>query len=220
MNFLGMGPMEIAVILVVALMIFGPGKLPEVAGQAGKMLRDFKKMTADLSDEFEKTSGLNEIKATVQKEMAGIQKEVGGVTSGVKKELTSAQKTVKSATSTAKKPATSTAKSTTASKSTTATKSTASTAKTGKTAAKSGGSAASSSKTTAPAKVEPARASKADPLADVSFMDDLIAAEPPKVASKAATPAPAAAEPAPEVGDALARARARRQQAGYNRAHL
>src|SRR5687768_1529805 len=110
MNFLGMGPMEIAVILIVALMIFGPGKLPEVASQAGKMMRDFKRMTADLSDEFEKTAGLDEIKKTVQKEMAGIQNEVSGVTSGVKKELTSASNTVKGATSMAKKPATTAAK--------------------------------------------------------------------------------------------------------------
>ena len=53
MNFLGMGPMEIAVIAIVGLMIFGPGKLPEVAGQVGKAVRDFKRMTADLSSEFE-----------------------------------------------------------------------------------------------------------------------------------------------------------------------
>ncbi|MEZ4497001.1 MAG: twin-arginine translocase TatA/TatE family subunit [Thermomicrobiales bacterium] len=98
MNFFGMGPMEVVVILVVALMIFGPGKLPEVAGQAGKMLRDLKKMSTDLSDEFEKTSGIGDIKKQVQKEMAGIQKEVDGVTGGVKKELTSATKTVNSAT--------------------------------------------------------------------------------------------------------------------------
>lgn len=216
MNFLGMGPMEIAVILIVALLIFGPGKLPELAGQAGKMMRDFKKMTADLSDEFEKTAGLDEIKKTVQKEMAGIQSEVSGVTSGVKKELTSAGNTVKSATgakkpaSTAAKPATSTAK-TTAAKTTTS-----SSAKSG-TAAKPASSTAT--KTATAAKIEPPKASKADPLADVSFLDDGFGAEPVKVAAVAKLAA-AAPETAPEVGDALARARARRQQAGYNRAHL
>jgi len=219
MNFLGMGPMEIAVILIVALMIFGPGKLPEVAGQAGKMLRDFKKMTADLSDEFEKTAGLDEIKKTVQKEMAGIQSEVSGVTSGVKKELTSAQNTVKGATSTAKKPTTTAAKTTsTAAKTTSSTAAKSTTSSTAKSTAASK-PAAGAAKTAEPVKLEPPKVSKANPLADVSFLNDILEAEPAKPVTRAATPAAAAADPAPEVGDALARARARRQQA-YSRAHV
>src|SRR3954471_7149880 len=150
MNFLGMGPMEIAVIAIVGLMIFGPGKLPEVAGQVGKAVRDFKRMTADLSSEFEKTAGLDEIKKTVQKEMAGIQSEVNSVTSGVKKDLTST-------TSTAKKTTTSTG-----STSSTAAKTT--TSGTNKTVTPANKS--TTAKSTTPAKVEPAKASKADPLAD------------------------------------------------------
>ena len=46
MNFLGMGPMELMVILVLALIIFGPGKLPEIAGQVGKVVRDFRRTTS------------------------------------------------------------------------------------------------------------------------------------------------------------------------------
>jgi sec-independent protein translocase protein TatB len=207
--------MEIAVILIVALLIFGPGKLPELAGQAGKMMRDFKKMTADLSDEFEKTAGLDEIKKTVQKEMAGIQSEVSGVTSGVKKELTSASNTVKGATSTAKKPTTTPAKTTTSAAKTTTSAAKSTTSSTAKT-----GTAAKTATTTAtPAKIEPPKASKSDPLADLTFIDDGFEAAPAKVTVAAAKPAAAASDAAPEVGDALARARARRQQAGYNRAH-
>jgi Tat protein translocase TatB subunit len=221
MNFLGMGPMEITVILIVALMIFGPGKLPEMASQAGKMMRDFKKMTADLSDEFEKTAGIDEIKKTVQKEMAGIQSEVSGVTSGVKKELTGAQNTVKNATSTAKKPTTTPAKSTsTAAKSTTTAKSTTSTTAKSGSAAKPASTTASKTTAAAPVKLAPAKASKADPLADMSFLNDMFEAEPVKTVAQTAKPAaPAVQEPAPEVGDALARARARRQQA-YSRAQV
>ena len=40
-----MGPMEVTVILVVALIIFGPGRLPEMGAQAGKAVRDFRKLT-------------------------------------------------------------------------------------------------------------------------------------------------------------------------------
>ena len=58
MNFLGMGPMELMVILVLALVIFGPGKLPEIAGQVGRTVRDFRRMTGDLSSEFNRTISL------------------------------------------------------------------------------------------------------------------------------------------------------------------
>jgi sec-independent protein translocase protein TatB len=58
MNFLGMGPMELMVILVLALVIFGPGKLPEIAGQVGRTVRDFRRMTGDLSSEFNRTLSL------------------------------------------------------------------------------------------------------------------------------------------------------------------
>jgi TatA/E family protein of Tat protein translocase len=200
MNFLGMGPMEIAVIAIVGLMIFGPGKLPEVAGQVGKAVRDFKRMTADLSSEFEKTAGLDEIKKTVQKEMAGIQSEVNSVTSGVKKDLTST-------TSATKKSATPTGSTTsTAAKTTTS-------SGTNKTVTPA--NKPTTSKTTTPAKVEPAKPSKADPLADFAVFAQPAAksAVPVAVASSAASNGSAA----PETGDALARARARRMTAGYNR---
>ncbi len=47
----GLGFTEIAVILVVALLIFGPAKLPELARALGRGLREFRKAT----DEFRST---------------------------------------------------------------------------------------------------------------------------------------------------------------------
>src|SRR5829696_8291631 len=58
MNFLGMGPMELMLILVLALIVFGPGKLPEIAGQVGKVVRDFRRTTSELSSEFNRTLSL------------------------------------------------------------------------------------------------------------------------------------------------------------------
>ena len=58
MNFLGMGPMELMLILVLALIIFGPGKLPEIAGQVGRVIRDFRRTTSELSSEFSRTLSL------------------------------------------------------------------------------------------------------------------------------------------------------------------
>ncbi|MFQ5665212.1 MAG: twin-arginine translocase TatA/TatE family subunit [Candidatus Binatia bacterium] len=39
----GIGIPELLVILVIALVIFGPGKLPEIGGALGKGIRDFRK---------------------------------------------------------------------------------------------------------------------------------------------------------------------------------
>ena len=44
MPFIGrMGPMEIGLILVIILIIFGVGKLPQVGGAVGKGLRAFRR---------------------------------------------------------------------------------------------------------------------------------------------------------------------------------
>ena len=39
----GLGAPELIVILVVALLVFGPGKLPEIGSALGKGIKDFKK---------------------------------------------------------------------------------------------------------------------------------------------------------------------------------
>jgi sec-independent protein translocase protein TatA len=36
------GPMEIAIVLIIALVVFGPSKLPELGRSAGKGFREFK----------------------------------------------------------------------------------------------------------------------------------------------------------------------------------
>ena len=42
-----LGPMELVIILVIALMVFGAGKLPEVGSALGKGIKEFKKATTD-----------------------------------------------------------------------------------------------------------------------------------------------------------------------------
>jgi len=39
----GMGVPELIVIMVIALLVFGPSRLPEIGGALGKGIRDFKK---------------------------------------------------------------------------------------------------------------------------------------------------------------------------------
>lgn len=44
-------PVWIAVILVIVLIIFGPGRLPELGGAVGKAMREFRKATSELTNE-------------------------------------------------------------------------------------------------------------------------------------------------------------------------
>ena len=44
------GAPELIIILVIALLILGPGKLPEVGASLGKSLREFRKASTDLQD--------------------------------------------------------------------------------------------------------------------------------------------------------------------------
>ena len=48
-----MSGQEIFVIIIVALLLFGAEKLPDIAKTLGKGMRDFKKATDDIGREFE-----------------------------------------------------------------------------------------------------------------------------------------------------------------------
>lgn len=44
------GPFELLLVLILALLILGPGKLPEVGGAIGKTLREFRKASTDVQE--------------------------------------------------------------------------------------------------------------------------------------------------------------------------
>jgi TatA/E family protein of Tat protein translocase len=50
----GLGFQELLIILVIALIIFGPAKLPQIGSGLGKAIRDFKKGVS--GDDAEETS--------------------------------------------------------------------------------------------------------------------------------------------------------------------
>ncbi|MEW6443467.1 MAG: twin-arginine translocase TatA/TatE family subunit [bacterium] len=54
------GPTELIVILVIVLIIFGAGKLPEIGGALGKGIRNFKKATRE-AEEIDITPSVKEI---------------------------------------------------------------------------------------------------------------------------------------------------------------
>jgi sec-independent protein translocase protein TatA len=47
------GPLEILVVLVVALVVFGPSKLPELGRQVGRGYREFRKFQQGIRDDIE-----------------------------------------------------------------------------------------------------------------------------------------------------------------------
>lgn len=49
----GLGVPELMVILVIALVIFGPSKLPQIGSGLGKAIRDFKKGVTEKEEEDE-----------------------------------------------------------------------------------------------------------------------------------------------------------------------
>ncbi|MFH1411912.1 MAG: twin-arginine translocase TatA/TatE family subunit [Candidatus Omnitrophota bacterium] len=54
---LGLGLPEILLILVIALLVFGAAKLPEIGRALGKALSEFKKGTQEFSDSKDKDNG-------------------------------------------------------------------------------------------------------------------------------------------------------------------
>ena len=52
-TFAYLGMPQIVIILVIALLIFGPQKVPELARQIGSALRDLKKMSSDVQSAFD-----------------------------------------------------------------------------------------------------------------------------------------------------------------------
>ncbi|MBP1764577.1 MAG: tatA [Firmicutes bacterium] len=54
---------ELLVILVVALMVFGPSKLPEIGKAFGKGLKEFKSATEDIKGEAQKAVAVETLPA-------------------------------------------------------------------------------------------------------------------------------------------------------------
>lgn len=50
------GATELILILVLALVVFGPGKLPDVGRAIGKSIKEFKKASRDFQEDLEKSA--------------------------------------------------------------------------------------------------------------------------------------------------------------------
>jgi len=61
--FGNIGLPEMVFIMAIALLVFGPKKLPEIGRTIGKAIRDFKKSTEDIKDKFEEEIRAEEFKS-------------------------------------------------------------------------------------------------------------------------------------------------------------
>ena len=70
MGFFDIGIQEIIIVLVVALLVLGPKRLPEVARKMGEIYRNLRKITGDFTKEFTKAIDIED------KELKDIAKSV------------------------------------------------------------------------------------------------------------------------------------------------
>ncbi len=59
MSLFGIGPLEILLIAAIALIVFGPERLPEMARQVGKLIGDVRRTTNELTGEFQRALDLD-----------------------------------------------------------------------------------------------------------------------------------------------------------------
>lgn len=75
MNIFGIGLPEMAVIAVVALLVFGPKKLPEIGRSLGKTLRSFQDASQEFETEFKKEAAKIENSVQMNAQLEGIEQK-------------------------------------------------------------------------------------------------------------------------------------------------
>ena len=87
MDFLDIGIWEILVVFVVILLVVGPEKLPIYAQKLGKLLRNFRKITSNLTGELMKAADLEEEFTGVKKSADDMKKAVSDEANDLKNAL-------------------------------------------------------------------------------------------------------------------------------------
>jgi sec-independent protein translocase protein TatA len=62
-----LGPWELGIILLIVIVIFGAGKLPEIGGALGRSIREFKSSTAEEANKDETDADKDAKEATAVK---------------------------------------------------------------------------------------------------------------------------------------------------------
>lgn len=89
MDFMGIGFPELLFILFLALMVFGPGKLPEFARMLGQGMRKFKMATTELTQAIteEMNKDISEVKSEITETGKAISSEVKEIGESITKDV-------------------------------------------------------------------------------------------------------------------------------------
>lgn len=71
MNIFGIGLPEMVVILVIALLVFGPKKLPEIGRSLGKAIRGFQEASKEFENEFKREASHLEESVSMKAQLEG-----------------------------------------------------------------------------------------------------------------------------------------------------
>ncbi len=83
---MNIGPTEIIVVLIIALLVFGPKRLPQMGKSLGKGVREFKKAADTAKTELglgEVTDQINDVKSTFTDPIKDVKGSIGDLKSSV-----------------------------------------------------------------------------------------------------------------------------------------
>ncbi len=73
-----LGPLELGIILVIVILIFGAGKLPELGGALGKTLREFKSATKEVDEIKDSVTDSVSLDASTKTKSESTEKKAAG----------------------------------------------------------------------------------------------------------------------------------------------
>lgn len=79
----GIGLPELIVIMVVALIVLGPKKLPDVAKALGKGMAEFRKATQEVKESLDLNEGLQEVKRDLADSISGLERPLDSEKEGM-----------------------------------------------------------------------------------------------------------------------------------------
>ena len=89
MDILGIGFPELLFIFIIALMVFGPRRLPEIAGKAGRMVRDLRNMSQGFLAEWQREitvaarmEGLEEVRKELEETKQSLRQSHAEIATG------------------------------------------------------------------------------------------------------------------------------------------
>ena len=86
MDFMGIGPLEVLLVLIIGFLLLGPDKLPGMAAKAGQLYRNFKEATFDLTKTI--SEDVSSEKKAISEDVSSEKKTISEDLSSISKAIT------------------------------------------------------------------------------------------------------------------------------------